>query len=504
MKIFELLEKREQRQIDILLLVLKNHGKITVSELATELAIHKDTIRDDIVWMLETLEPIADRFFVSYETKTDLLTVKSAGTISNIEVYYQFFSRSIAYEILAELFRSNKLKLQAFAMKMAISPATLTRRIRQLNTALQPFDIQIKNGQLQGSEIQIRHLYFNLFWNGLPYEQLKKLVLTNERAAFLTELEKKLAIPMVDWQRVKLALWMNIARKRMGLVKPKQMLIPEFLDHIHVSKDLFAVLYESLALFYGRYAFAFSLEEGKLFYLFFVASFSIPLTSTWWDQILEESRQANDCICSLNQHTLKVLTDTFQKEQIAPSFIRSFQPTLYQIHTRFLYFKGIIYHIDDQGINSLEQTFFELRLRDLCQRLVEEAQKIVQQKEIEGVCDWKKLEEQYHLLLYDTYRNLTTELNIAFNFPNDHSFGVMLKERIIGQIDSRINFRTLAFDDAEVPDIVITSLRQDSYQVPKEQVYVVLNVEYDYDMENILEFITNAYKEKVIKQVMKK
>lgn len=500
MKIFDLFDKKEQRQIDILLLTLKNHREITITELANELYTTKEIIREDILRIQGTMKPIADRFSVRCED--DRLTIITED-VSSVELYYQFLSETIAYEILMELYRTNKLQKQAFAIRRSISLATLTRRIRQLNTLLEPFDLQIRNGQLQGCELQIRHFYFSLFWNGIPYERVKEKVYTPDRAAFIQNLAEELEISIEEWAQVRIALWMSISRKRMSLEQPAQPIPSEYLKKFYVSEELLTILHEDLAKYNSRYAYEISLEESRFFYLFLIASFSIPLTSLWWRKMFEGSAAKQDIIFQLNQHSIQFLRNDFSINEIKQDFIEDFLPILYQIHAQFLWFRGHIDHINDQRNHHLEETFFEMRLTILRDLLVVETRTLLLENGIQENYDWEKLAEQYHLLLYETHRNMMVELRIAFDFPDDRSFTAIMKEKIISQIDTRVAFKVVELDGKAHPDIIITRLRRKQYLIPKDRVCVVLDVEYDYDMEHVLTFISDAYKEKVKNKVMK-
>ena len=85
-----------------------------------------------------------------------------------------FVKESLKFQLLDYLYRNKEFSIVQLTTKFMISESSLFRKIKELNQLLAAFELQIKNGQLQGEELQIRYFYFQLYWYITPMKYTRK------------------------------------------------------------------------------------------------------------------------------------------------------------------------------------------------------------------------------------------------------------------------------------------------------------------------------------------
>ncbi|ANZ66168.1 hypothetical protein AYR63_02760 [Secundilactobacillus paracollinoides] len=211
-KLFELLDHSDVRQIKMIQLLSKQQRALTVNQIAKTFAINVSTVREDIkliAFNLQTLGP--NLVIVNIDGEVSL---QHSGDVSFSDGYYHYLHKSVKYQVLIYLLNHRQFKIQKLADALSVSTSTLIRRIREINQSLAEFNIRIKNTQLFGCEAQIRYFYFQLLWLGRPIQvnrfeyaddRVDKLMQNGHFDTFITETG-----------RVMLAVYFGLVKQRLN------------------------------------------------------------------------------------------------------------------------------------------------------------------------------------------------------------------------------------------------------------------------------------------------
>lgn len=136
------------------------------------------------------------------------------------DVLYYFYQNSVKLQILTYLLQNKQFSINLLADTLTISQATLNRHLASLNQLLEEFSVQIKNGQLEGPEQQIRYFYFHLFAPIQAAQAIRK----RKSPLWLDEhtltLKQQTNRRMTAYQQDKLSLWLAISQERNQLKNP--------------------------------------------------------------------------------------------------------------------------------------------------------------------------------------------------------------------------------------------------------------------------------------------
>lgn len=128
-----------------------------------------------------------------------------------------FVKESLKFQLLDYLYRNKEFSIVQLTTKFMISESSLFRKIKELNQLLAAFDLQIKNGQLQGEELQIRYFYFQLYWYITPYEIHQKKTMSPLNKRIIEGIETGLGFTFNEHNALKVSLWLSITKKRLAV-----------------------------------------------------------------------------------------------------------------------------------------------------------------------------------------------------------------------------------------------------------------------------------------------
>ncbi|MDA9462929.1 helix-turn-helix domain-containing protein [Enterococcus mundtii] len=118
--------------------------------------------------IIEDLQNIKEYFCDSIEMKTSNIGYKLK--ILDIEKYFEkkkaLISNEPLFKILESIFLGEILSINEWADIFFLSPATLMRYLRKIEPILSRYDLSINKSQVDliGEEVNIRHFYFNFYY----------------------------------------------------------------------------------------------------------------------------------------------------------------------------------------------------------------------------------------------------------------------------------------------------------------------------------------------------
>lgn len=339
MKIEDLLDKSEQYQVAVLKSCFLSGGQTNYRAVFDSLQIAKPSFDK----YLHALEDQADsnKDLFSFQWTGDQLKLELSDQHSIHEVYYLYIRNSLKFQIINYLYQYQKFSVPQLTAELAISEASLYRRLKEINGFLKEFAIQIRNGKMTGEELQIRYFFFQL------YEYLELYAAAKPTKSDLIEdrvikiIEKKLEVTFGNYETSRIDLWIRIARKRL-LLKYKiywklQQSMKLFLDN-PVYKDLKEVVFRLLS----RYSIEAEEEEVMMGFAFLVSMSVLP-------KVFFKEAVLNKEVSSLEKNLEIELVHYFGEKIVSTEALSETHYYLTQTYGRLYFFKGKLqWENDDQ------------------------------------------------------------------------------------------------------------------------------------------------------------
>ena len=155
-----LLSKNQNRQIDIVDYLVQANGWVHIDELAKTFKVSTRAIKIDLAFLRDKIDGLDILF------STNGVRIELPENLSTEVVYPYYYSHSICYEILEQLFLHEETTVSEMTQKLFITTSTLNRYIQKINNSLKKkFDFQIskKNLQFIGNEQDIRFFFVQYF-----------------------------------------------------------------------------------------------------------------------------------------------------------------------------------------------------------------------------------------------------------------------------------------------------------------------------------------------------
>lgn len=360
MRVEELLEKKEAKQMGLLKTLVMTGGKQPIQEMAKQLQVTKKSVEnyvDDLQYILASYK---DKCWLDYDGY--YLTFSMVPDFSIGEIEFRLYQKAQKFQILLTLLKEREIAFVRVSQELQISESSLFRKIKELNVLLKEFDLTIWQGKLEGEEAQIRYFYFQLLWYiGNPIDEVSE---RNNR--YVENIERGLGIHLTQEAKKRILLWLKITKLRLNV--PNQVftrLNQKFQPYVKdpMYQQLKQIVYRS----FGYYAVEIREEEAMLHFCFLL-SMSILSEEDFRTYSLARSR-----------FTPIGLVDTIILENI----LRFYRPIkihheveatcyyyLAQIHPQLYFFKGDVEIYNRENIWAMEQELSSRDMRALCLKLL--------------------------------------------------------------------------------------------------------------------------------------
>lgn len=487
--------------MQVIFMLLEKERKLTINEIADELDVYRNTIKDDLSLLKGNL--IAFKDDIKLTVEKDEVSLETYGSITTLELIHEFLHFAINYQILMNVMENGTFEIPALANELSISVATLSRRIKHINELLEEFDLSIKNGRLIGTEAQIRYFYYLLAWYGMPYHKTTVTYADKSVDDLINVLERNLKVVFNEEGRWKVHIWMHITKTRLRLKLCERNTVLNKGKRYRFKDDLYLGLYHDLSRYFSRYAFNFDADEVTLFYLFMIANFTIDIHDRQTFKINAQAKEQKYFIYELNDAIKKEIQTKVVLSNTSDYFQTLFDLYLYQVHTKIYYFKGFVYFFGQSGINHMFNNFPDPELLDYCNLLVENTFKRMEFTKKERGMRHRQLLENYAALMYIAFRDLDIRLNVACDFPLENTLGSVFVDNMYLNTDVRIpcNWMIYNKDDIDEYDVIVTNIKKDYNGFSQDKIFLLFAIEYNYDMKRLNSFIQKNYREKLFRMV---
>ncbi len=354
-----------------------------------------------------------------------------------------------------------------------ISESTLFRKIKELNILLKPFDLVIKNNQMNGEESQIRYFYY-LLWQTLHPNFRPSFLSPNKQSQQVVNLlEESLRVHFSPSSQAKINCWLRIADQRKMVESQNNQLAQKqksFYQDNHLYQLLDSVFYQSI------YEDKVSKENYETIIFFeFLISFYIFSREDYYRFYVSQSQKIPVVLLdiAIRERALK----HYQTHRLAIEEEKSFSYQLSQVNNRFYFFKGTLSRYQKVQLMDYEKNMMDQNLQHLLKKLLEIAQTYFPQQN--GL---DELEFGYTnmLLLLEVF--FTRQVTIAYDLSEDPSFHIPLGQLLKSQLRSIENISIEPFNPDKSYDLLVSNQRDE----PRENVYLLD----DFNLEQNLHLLT--------------
>lgn len=354
MRKFDLLEKLEVYQIDLLIYLSTVGGTATKKELLHHLEIGEYFLAKLIDSLTVSAKKANNRFSIDVSKHT--ITVQTKPEYSLHTLYNELIVHAPMYRILEELLLFGSIDTSRLCEKIGISYSTYFRKINELNKLLAEFDLSIQNGYLLGSELQIRFFYVSLYLVTDPKQQLKIPNIDPRIYETVNTVQQILGSPLSNYARKKLIIYLSLLKRRNAQKKipiyseqepffsnksdiPSQKRFLNALKKTH----LFKKVNQALGSFLVYYSFKMLPSETILLLLFMLGEEIIPANSHCLKELDLIERYSSFFIRTLNQEFLDFMKKKNSNAHLTSTHNSTLHYYLNSSGYHHLLFKG---HID--------------------------------------------------------------------------------------------------------------------------------------------------------------
>ncbi|AMB98882.1 hypothetical protein AWM75_02240 [Aerococcus urinaehominis] len=162
---------------------------------------------------------------------------------------------STYFQILDYLFKQGQFTNGWLADSLAISEATLNRKISELNQILADFNLQVKNGQLKGSKHQVAYFYYQLYSLLLGPDERDELVKNYQIRDYLPYFEAINKGPFKPQAAYDLLLWLYVHQQvsYQDLGQDHSLWPDKIMNH-YQNQAIYQRIRHHLIHYYGRQA----------------------------------------------------------------------------------------------------------------------------------------------------------------------------------------------------------------------------------------------------------
>lgn len=484
MKVEHFLEKNEVREMTIFKQLVLNHGVLSYGDMLNHLSVSKASLENDLESITARISTLDQQVQVQYDGQTIELTMND--DISLQQIYRLYLDQSIKIEIINFLFKHQEFSIVQLTQKLAISESSLFRKIKELNSHLKEFGIKIRNGQLQGEELQIRYFYFQFYYYIEDKSKLITIQADNQMTQAIQSLENFLTVTVVPENRQRLTIWLIISKSRLT-VKDK--------DFKHLRKQMKPYvkdpLYHKIQVMVLRYFSRYSIEvddvEAMIHFAFLLA-FPILTEDDFHEYTLIRDRHAP--IAALDTYITETIINHFKFRRLPYMLERDIYYHLTHIHTRLYFFQGDIEIYEYEGLLAKEKQIVGKNLVSFSRKLLATStERFVSTTGENNSLLKMELLKYISLLILISFK-MANVIQIGIDLKMDDLYKETLSELLILKMRPINGIQVERYQSNKTYDLVLTNdkpLEENVYE--EARVYILSEILSSFDMANIQRII---------------
>lgn len=490
MKLIDLLDRSEQRQIKIIQLIQQHTHTVTIGQLTTALTSNRITIKDDLDLINSHFSELSDKLAV--QLKNGVITLQRETDISASEIYFTYLKQSTKFKLLLYLLKHARMDTLTTSEALNISPSTLERRVRELNQLLTDFHLKIQNGKIIGSEIQVRHFYLQLLWFGQPYMVNEAQFDTQELQALVTRINQSMGTILSEAGIMKLKIYLNVVHFRRQTVPATffTTAVRELHFHSHLFQDICQHLKQQAGTFKGIFKHP---DELKVLFLFLIGNFCFNPQNDFVKYSLLYDLESNAGVAKVHRPMFQRINHSLADYPLSTAFFEKINVSLIQVHFRAVYLRGWLAIFGEQGIYDqlidLPEAQFFNQATALCRMIVTELHLTSQ----DGAILTSEISGRYAAIYHLAFRNIHSRLTIGCDFGYEAVMTDILIDKLQQKIDARLDFTLERYNQNHQYDIIISNLHKRYPEQSNCQVFVMMGTEYNTDFKTLNHFIEKLY-----------
>lgn len=480
MRIEDFLEKKEQVQVALIKKLVLTGGKTSYGNLRKHLSISKAS--------LETYLDEIDDNLLSYTGACQLK--KSQGSMLELilmdhfsieTVYIDYVKRSLKFQLIEYVFFYQEYTAVKIGHDLAISESSLFRKIKEVNQLLKEFQIKIKNGRLQGEELQIRYFYFQLYSFVPPNPKFQELIYTSKIQRMIAGLERDLSITISAFSRKRVSLWFAISKKRANVIEKSYKSVKKKMKPYKTDR-LFQQVRQLVILYFSRYSIEIIEEESMLHFIFLITQ-----------SILSETDFSSyDLIRS--RRTPTALADTLLRETVLHYYLprkptimleRQINYYLSQVNGGLYFFEGILEIYERADLIKQDSLFGRQQSQQLAQELLETAMSTFGFKKATNQALQIASQSEYETILTLVEFKISKEIRVGIDLKLTEMHREILTKMLIVQME---NIPGVTVEPVQIQrkyDLILTNESQLGQESEGTDRYVLSELCSNYDLIQI-------------------
>src|SRR5690606_2736934 len=217
MKVENFLEKHEIREVNLVKKLVLSGGEVSHNDMVDYLDVSRASLDKDLASLAYRLEPFKESVRVDFDGP--MITLFMSNEFSLAHIYQVYLKESVKVKIISYLYRHQEISIVQLTQKLMISESSLFRKIKELNDYLKEFHIKIRNGRLQGEELQIRYFYYQFYWY-VSDKKTSAMKKNDEQVSKLLQATTNfMGINLEPDGKERLKVWLHISKNRVNSKK---------------------------------------------------------------------------------------------------------------------------------------------------------------------------------------------------------------------------------------------------------------------------------------------
>lgn len=489
MRIEELLDKKQAREIKIIKKLILAGGKITDTEMLEYLHISKAAFESDLEEIHMYLKPFEKECRLFYDGQD--LSIELAAHFSIAKILTVYVEDSIQFQLIHHLYQYKEFTIAQLTTKFMISESSLFRKIKELNQLLKEFGLVIRNGRLRGSELQIRYFYFQIYWFLTPYDQHKYKTLTVQNSQVIEAVEKHFSLSFTEHNKMKMSLWITISKKRLTEANREYFDLSEKMN-IYLNDPLLMEMRIFILRFFNRYALEVDEEESMLHYIFLL-SMSVLSESDFTEYQLIRGRRTPTSLA--DTFILERVLLYYRPQKVSPELEKTIQYYFSQIHSKLYFFKGELEMFDRDNIWQKEEQLSSNKLSKFSEELLQQSLELFDREYQEEDSLFALSLVKYLSILAIIEFKLIGEICIGIDLKMDQLYSEVMTHVLILSLKNIHGITIEAYDKQKEYELILTNDTDIKQYARKAEVYVLSELGSTYDIEQIKKIIKGLHQQ---------
>ena len=484
MKIENFLEKHEIREVHIFQNLVLNGGEINYSDMIDYLEVSRASLEKDLEAITFRFQSISKKVRLEYDGQQIALYMSNEFSLE--QVYQHYLRQSIKVSIVTYLYKHQEFTITQLAQKLTVSESSLFRKIKELNSYLKEFHIKIRNGRMQGEELQIRYFYYQFYWYIADKAALDTTKNDDQVERMVQATENILQATLEPESKRRISVWYHISKNRVNSRSKVYKSLHQQMKPYQEDRMYHKV--RNLVLrFFSRYSIEVDEEEGMMHFIFLLA-FPILSENDFHEYTLLRDRRTPTAY--LDTYIVETIIIQYNVRKLPYMLEREIYYYLSQIHARLYFFKGDIEVYDYDAILAKEKKFTGKDLLSFAEQLRDiSVGKLAIEETTDDALLKMELLKYISLLAIVTFK-ITTVLQIGIDLKMESIYTKALSQLLVLNMKHINGTHIEQYKPKKQYDLILTNVPpENKNHYNKAKVYVLSEILSPFDQKNIQKII---------------